>query len=86
MAVKTNRVTVGTSLVELTAGDRNPSSIAIKVLSGSTIYFGGPDVSTSNGWAVAVGESVSIDLEVGETVHVVTTTGTAEVQTMRGGA
>lgn len=70
MAVKSLPVTVGSSSASLTAaipghngGDILVSrTIAIQNNGTGTVYVGGPDVSTTNGYAIVAGSERSFDL------------------------
>lgn len=80
------KVTVTTNGVKLlsAAGDASyQQSAVIKVpTGGTTIYVGDSDVDTTNGFPVAAGESLSVDL-VGSEVYAVVTTGTQAVNVFR---
>ncbi len=89
MAVKAHRDTVGTDRVDLTptaaAGGRRGIAVDVKVLSGSTIFVGGADVTAAAGRPVEVGESYVADLGQGDRLFAVTASGTAAVSVLRTG-
>jgi hypothetical protein len=58
-----------------------PVSSAIYVPTGATIYFGGKNVSTTNGYPVVGPNTLSIDL-IAETIWAVVAAGTVDVQVL----
>ena len=74
MAVASRRVDVGHAAAELvlskdaggvSANVRNPTGSAV------TVYLGGSDVSSANGYALAAGEAVSIELGPAEELYAI---------------
>lgn len=58
-----------------------PQGIAIQnVDSTDTVYVGGEDVTTSNGYPLAPGEAISLDLIVGDEVWVIASANTPSVR------
>jgi hypothetical protein len=75
--MRSKAVTIGTTPTLIAAGGStmNPRSVAIQVpAAGQTVYIGGDDVSTTNGFAVAVGGHISVDLTGDEVYGVVAAT------------
>lgn len=66
MALKSQVVAVTTTAAQLSLpdSDKRPGmTVAIAVPTGGvTVYVGGPDVSTANGWPIAAGTAFSLDL------------------------
>lgn len=87
MAVQSRRLTVGTepTIVSAPGADRR-SGTSIMVQAGTKIlYVGGPDVDATQGYPVAPGSDLSVDLDDGEALYGVVTTGTDVVAIMRSG-
>lgn len=91
MAIDASSVTVGTSPTRLTSqsdADVNPwaSSLAVALpAGGSTVFVGGPAVTTSTGFPLAAGSSLALDLAVGDEVYAVVASGTQTVNVLRSG-
>ena len=90
MAVISVRVAVGDTATALQSEDTGGvvgSGTAVKNLDGSkTVYLGGEDVTTANGYPLPPGGEVSFDNENGDIVYGVVGTGTANVAVLRVGA
>ena len=79
MAVSTSAVIVGTDATPLLAATNSdyPSSgprivgrqVAIANLGSVTVYVGGSDVTTANGFPVSAGEKISIDVAPDEALY-----------------
>lgn len=70
--LKSEAITVGTSAVQLRSVSKPLLSCSIQATSTNTvpIYIGGSDVSTTNGYAIAPGNSVDLaDIFSGRGVH-----------------
>jgi hypothetical protein len=81
-SVRVTVATTATEIVHLKAG----GSIIIRVPSGGvTTYIGGADVTTSNGFAIGEGESVSYASVAGEKVYGIVASSTQVVHTLVGG-
>jgi len=90
MSVQSAVVSVGTSATALSAAEGSGSdaaSVAVKVpTGGATVYVGGSDVTTANGWPVAAGESVTLNLlAAGERVYGIVAASTQNVNVLRQG-
>jgi hypothetical protein len=88
--IKTARPTIGTERVELTSTDDDMaagSSIEAYVISGSTLFVGGPDVTAANGRPIKVDGSYALDLRSSaERLYgVCDTGGSAVVSVLRSG-
>lgn len=88
MSIKTDRPTITTTAVDLSGTDdaRPGSTVDVLVMSGSTIYVGGPDVTAATGRPVAAGSSYALDLTPGDRLFAVTASGSAEVSVLWAGA
>jgi len=62
-----------------------PGSHVVVKPSGGDVYFGGSDVSSSNGFLVADGDSLACDLETGEQLYGRTASGTVTVHVLKSG-
>lgn len=92
MAVVSAAVTVAATATQLAAptaptttfgGTRNKIGASVQVPSGgSTVYVGGPDVTTANGYAVAAGTAVSIDLAPGDVLYGIVASSTQAVRVL----
>jgi selenophosphate synthase len=61
-AVKAAAVSVGTSATLLDRNITGTRSLLVKNSGANPIYIGGSDVTTAQGFPLAVGESISIDV------------------------
>lgn len=80
MAFKSTQksVTTTASVLNQAEGDYiDGASLLVKVpAGGATIYVGGSDVTSSNGYAVAAGEALACDVDPAERLYAVTASGT----------
>lgn len=94
MAVVSSAVIVGTTPTELTVsggsdgdtfGTNAPGSgLAVDNIDGTaTVYVGGADVTTSNGYPVRAGRDTSFDFEQGERMFAIVASGTQTIRTLR---
>jgi hypothetical protein len=60
MAVLAHQLTVGTSPTQVSVADAN--SLAIQNGSGSTVYIGGANVTTIDGFPVTSGSTITLDV------------------------
>ena len=89
MALKSTHVTVGSTATRLdqVTGAGATESICVKNLStaGAAVYIGGSDVTTSNGFALDPGESMSDDsLDLSEGLYGIVASGTIAVHVLEG--
>lgn len=90
MAVKGFPLTVTASaavVVSSATGDRNGHTVLVQNPAGaSTVYLGGSNVaSTTYGYALAAGNSLSVDLEEGETLYAIMADGNQNVNVLLSG-
>jgi len=87
MSVQSAAVTVATTATALAAVDDDFSSIEVANVGAATVYIGGSDVTTSNGFPVAAGASwyPPQSLAGGERVYGIVASGTVEVRVLRFG-
>ncbi len=89
MAVNQDQVVVGTTptLLSGAPGDAvSGSRIQVRNSSGTTsVFLGGPSVTTANGYELPAGASVAITLNEGESLHAVVVVGTVTVHALRAG-
>lgn len=89
MALKTAQISVGSTPTQLTGVDldhRDGNSIAVQAPSSANLYIGGDGtVTVSTGYLVAAGASVALDLNAGEQVWGVLSTGTGTAYILRTG-
>lgn len=85
MAVSTAAVSAATSATALHAIDADLSGIEVQNVGASTVYVGGSDVTTANGYPVAAGASwyPPQPLAAGERVYGIVASGTVEVRVLR---
>lgn len=72
MAVQHARVTVATTATLLTAPGADNivgTSIAIRNRGTAAVFLGDATVTTATGYELSVGDTISLDLGDGETVH-----------------
>lgn len=92
MAIRSLSLTVTTTATPLIAAHNNGTSDGMNVWcevannSGKTVYLGGADVTTSNGRAVADGQSWAFTLSTGDALYGVVASTTAAVIVIRGRA
>jgi hypothetical protein len=60
-------------------------AISIKNVSGETVYLGGSEVSTADGYPLEPEQHLSIDLETDDSVYGVVATGPANVRVLESG-
>lgn len=86
--MKSSQATItATAAVVVDGRDGNngyPLSATVKNSGSTTMYVGGSDVNSSNGFAIGAGEAVSVDL-VNDQLYAVTASGTTTVQILRVG-
>lgn len=87
MTVAAEAVTVADTATALNAVDStSPLSLIVSVPSGGvTVYVGASDVTTTDGFPVAAGESLSVDLQSGEVLYGIVATGTQAANVLRTG-
>lgn len=74
-----------TLIAEVSGASIVPNSILVHSLAGNdTVYLGGSDVATTNGFPLDPGATLGWDL-VGEEIYGVVASGTAEVRVLRRG-
>lgn len=84
MAVRSRAVTVGTTAtrLDLAEGGQSSEGGAFYNAGSATVYLGGSDVSTANGFALAAGERIGVDLAQQDELYAVAASGTVEVRTL----
>jgi hypothetical protein len=95
MAVQGLRITVGTTATVLSSltppspidyNQRGFSTLIQNPTGGVTVYLGGPDVTTTTyGYSLAAGSSMSVDLFPGDLLYGVVATGTQALGILRTG-
>lgn len=87
MAVRARRVTVTNAATELTDRDTDSrSGSGILIRPAADIYVGGSDVTTAQGYLVAAGAELALDLGSGERLWGRTASGSSVVSVLRAGA
>jgi len=87
MTVRATRVTVGTTATLLTAGpdaDRRDGS-AVLIRPAADVYVGGPDVTTADGYLLAGGSELAVDLQTREQLYGRAASDTVVVSVLRTG-
>lgn len=86
MAVEGAQVSVGTTETELTGSQTDTiagqSLVAINK-GAASVFLGGTGVTTSTGFELAAGESVSLDVNQGEQLFGIVGSGTQDVHVLR---
>jgi hypothetical protein len=89
MAVVSASVSVATTATRLDSGDGDlvsGSTVLVTVpAGGATVYVGGADVTTANGFPLAAGASVSVDLNSGDLLYGIVAASTQAVNVLRVG-
>jgi archaellum component FlaG (FlaF/FlaG flagellin family) len=85
VAARASRLTVTTTPVELTGADQGQSSgSSILVQAGSvTVYVGGSTVTAADGFPIAAGATLTLDLDPGELLYAVAASGSTTVHVLR---
>lgn len=89
MGISHERVSIGTTatLISALAVGRDGQTVAIQNPTGSTVYLGGPGVTTSSyGYELGAGITFSIEMRHNEQLYGVVATGTQTVNVIRQGA
>jgi len=69
VAIVSQQITVGTTIVLLAQGGDDGSSVSITNKGTASMYVGGADVSTSTGYEVVAGSALGADLNAGEKLY-----------------
>ena len=89
MTIQSAEVTVATTATALHAAEEvgsDPISLVVNNIGASTIYVGGSDVTTSNGYPIAAAGSLTIDrLSPGERLYGIVASGTVLARVLRRG-
>lgn len=82
MAVLSRAVSVATTATRIDSSEGGQSSqgLAVHNAGEATVYLGGVDVSTANGYPLAAGEHFSADLAQGDLLYGVVAASTVEVR------
>lgn len=85
MSVSSAAVSVATTATALHVADADALGIEVQNVGASTVYVGGSDVTTSNGFPVAAGAAwyPPQPLAAGERVYGIVASGTVEVRVLR---
>ena len=93
--MNTAQVSVGAARVALTdvastsrarsALDRSRAVVVKHTAAGSTIYLGGVDVTSANGWAMGADDPMEFELDLSEDLYAITASGTVTVYVMSAG-
>ena len=90
MSVTAAQVSVATSATALNAVDSDDSPFNSNLFRNkhatASVFLGPSTVTTANGFELAAGEAVSVDLRGGEILYGIVATGTATVHVLRAGA
>jgi hypothetical protein len=89
MSVKQSKVTVGITPTLLnTFADKDNSygnHVAVYVPAGATVYLGGSDVSTTNGFPLVGPDRAAFDINPGDALYGVVASATASVNVLASG-
>jgi hypothetical protein len=81
--MRSAQVTVGTTATLLAGADNINRQIYIHALSNTSVYLGGSDVTTSNGFVFEKDDGyLSLTIPIGETVYAVVASGTEVVSVL----
>lgn len=78
-----SQVTVNTSATVVVAADDWHRFIYLHNLGGGKIYLGGADVTTSSGYPLDNGQSLSVAVPAGERIYGCVSTGTATLAVLQ---
>jgi len=84
MAATATRITVSTTATLIATGDVAGTSVVVRIpAGGNTVTIGGSDsVTTSNGFDLVSGESLSVELDSGEQLYGIVAASTQVVHTV----
>lgn len=90
MPIVSTAVTVTTTAakvagVTVTAGAIRAGSVILANLGASTVYVGGSNVTTANGFPVDPGANCTMEFKDGEDLYAVTASGTVSCRTLQVG-
>ena len=88
MTVKATRVTVGTSPTKINskpADGLSGSGGQARNRGAASVFVGGSDVTTTDGYEVEAGDVLSFDLDQGENIYGIVASGTCEMHVLEGG-
>lgn len=86
MAVQAAQVSVGTTATLLSNDEgRDGSSILVQAPAGATLFVGGADVTSAQGFPVAAGQVLSFDLRSTDALFGILASGSGTVSVLRGG-
>lgn len=77
------QTSVGTTAVQLSTGDGDGQSIAVKNGGAGSIYVGGAGVTSATGFEIATGVTFTADLAPGEDLYGISASGTNAVFILR---
>ena len=81
--MRSAQVTVGTTATLLAGADNINRLIYVHALTNTTVYLGGSNVTTSNGFVLEKDDGyLSLTIPIGETVYAVVATGTEVVSVL----
>lgn len=87
MAVVAAQVAVSTTAVKLSAdSDSGGASLLVQAPAGATLFVGGPGVTAAQGFPVAAGTSLSVDLPIFDELYGVLASGSGNAAVLRVGA
>ena len=86
MAVKSIEHDVTTTVARIPHPDGGhsdaPAGVMVHNLGASTVYIGGPDVTTANGYPIGAGEEVTVNLISGEIIYAIVASGTVSTRVL----
>lgn len=88
MAIRSTRVTVGTTATRLSSSpndNRADASVTVQAPDGATLYVGGADVTAATGFPVAAGTTISGELQHGEDLYGVLASGSGTTYVFESG-
>lgn len=85
MAMTSRAVTIATTATRIDAdegGSSTSQGASVYNAGTATVYLGGSDVTTANGYPLAVGEHLSVDLALAHVLYGIVATGTQAVRVL----
>lgn len=77
--MKSAKVTVGTTAVEVVAADNKYREVYLHNAGGGKVYLGDENVTSATGFHLANGEAFTMQLPLGENLYGISASGTNEV-------
>jgi hypothetical protein len=83
VAIRSSSFTVTTTAQALNVSENKASIALSNPALGATVYLGGSDVTAANGFPLAAGEKIALDLEKGDVVYAIVAASTQAISVLK---